>query len=147
VHNTIHRNDPSGVSPIQMSISRGITVAAMSREERAARPKDSKNWRMPPSCPPDARVCRASSLLTAILKTEVDHSIPPYRRARDLGGSGKLPKDDPVDRRVGLACAFAQQEASDAAAPDYGLARPDVAELTIGLATGDHTCRRSPHDC
>ena len=29
---------------------------------------------------------------------------------RDLGGSGKLPKDDPVDRRVGLACAFAQKE-------------------------------------
>ena len=30
---------------------------------------------------------------------------------QDLGGSGKLPKDDPVDRRVGLACAFAQKEA------------------------------------
>ena len=31
--------------------------------------------------------------------------------------------------------AFAQQQASDAPAPDYRFARPDVAELTIELAT------------
>jgi hypothetical protein len=33
------------------------------------------------------------------------------------------------------AAALAQQEASDAPAPDYRFARPDVAELTIELAT------------
>lgn len=33
-------------------------------------------------------------------------------RPRDLGGSDKLPRHDPVDRRIALACAFAQKEAS-----------------------------------
>ena len=48
------------------------------------------------------------------------------RRAFTTAGSAAV-----ADRAI----AFAQQEASDAPAPDYRSARPDVAELTIELAT------------
>jgi hypothetical protein len=81
--------------------------------------------------------------------TDADRQQPPCERPEHEGDSpaslvGGLPglvnsrASTGADRAVGAeiaACAFAHQQPSASAAADYRFAQPNVAELTIVLAT------------